>query len=493
MKRSLTALACAGALVLAACSGDPDPVAGPSAPASSATSAGSADASAPETDLDDPALDVALSEPVEDSVYPDVGDPSVDALHYDLDLAWDPEARLLTGEQQLTFRATSTGESFQLDLGEPLEVGEVTLDGEPVDFEHVGKDLVVRAPVTADDRHVLGVSYAGTPEPVPAPTMRGDFSDTGFTITATGETWTMQEPYGAYTWYAVNDQPADKALYDFELSVPSPWVGVANGELTDRVEAEGLTTTTWHLAEPAASYLTTVAFGEFEMTEDISSSGVPITYWTHADAAPRVLDGLRTSPAAIDWLEEKLGPYPFDTFGTVVVDSESGMETQTMVTLGDTDYTVSPAVVLHELAHHWYGDSVTPDDWRDVWMNEGMAMYLQGMWQADQDGRPVDAVMDEWARFEDEERALAGPPAAYDPQSFGSGNIYYGPALMWHELRQRIGDRAFFAMMRAWPEERTNGSAGRDDYLPWLEEQTGEELTAFFDAWLLGRRTPPRS
>lgn len=481
VRRSLSVIACAGALVVAGCSGDEEP-----SPAPPVESSASPEEAAPD-------YDVALSEPVEDSVYPDVGDPSVDALHYDLDLTWDPDARVLTGEQELTFRATTTGETFQLDLGEPLEVTEVTLDDEPVDFEHVGKDLVVTAPVTADQRYVLGVDYAGTPEAVPAPTMRGDFSDTGFTITDTGETWTMQEPFGAYTWYAVNDQPADKALYDFELSVPSPWVGVANGELTERVDEDDLTTTTWHLAEPAASYLTTVAFGDFEMTEDVSPSGVPITYWVQPDAPDHVLPGLRTTPAAIAWLEEKLGPYPFDTFGTVVVDSDSGMETQTMVTLGDTDYTTSPAVVLHELAHHWYGDTVTPDDWRDVWMNEGMAMYLQGMWQADQDRRPVDEVMDEWARFEDEERAIAGPPAAYDPQSFGSGNIYYGPALMWHELRQMIGDDEFFRIMRAWPEERTNGSAGRDDYLPWLEEQTGEELSAFFDAWLLGKRTPPRS
>ncbi len=88
-------------------------------------------------------------------------------------------------------------------------------------------------------------------------------------------------------------------------------------------------------------------------------------------------------------------------------------------------------------------------------------------------------------------RAEAGPPAAYHPEDFGSSNIYYGPAFMWHELRQRIGDEAFFDMVRAWPLERDNGNAGRDDYLPWIEEQTGLELTSFFDAWLLGETTPP--
>ena len=127
------------------------------------------------------------------------------------------------------------------------------------------------SPVVADERYAVEVRYSGTPEPVEAPTTRDDFSTTGFTITPEGEAWTMQEPYGAHTWYAVNDHPSDKALYDFTLSVPSPWIGVANGELTRRKDEGGTTTTRWHLAEPAASYLTTVAFGDYTTTSNTSA------------------------------------------------------------------------------------------------------------------------------------------------------------------------------------------------------------------------------
>jgi aminopeptidase N len=144
------------------------------------------------------------------------------------------------------------------------------------------------------------------------------------------------------------------------------------------------------------------------------------------------------------------------------------------------------------MAHQWYGDQVTPNDWRDLWMNEGMAMYLQGMWEAEDAGITIDEQMDRYADVEDDYRAESGPPAAYAPGSFGEGNVYYGPALMWHELRERVGDDEFFRLMREWPAARDNGSSGRDDYLAWIEEETGEELTGFFDAWLLGRTTPPR-
>ena len=227
------------------------------------------------------------------------------------------------------------------------------------------------------------------------------------------------------------------------------------------------------------------------MTEDRSASGVPITYWTPRDD-PEAKEALAATPDAMAWLEDLLGPYPFDTFGTVVVDSQSGMETQTMVTLGNTSYALSPPVIVHELAHHWYGNQVTPTDWSDVWMNEGMAMYLQGMWEAERDGIPVEQKMDEWAFSEAQFRRDAGPPGDFDPQAFGSSNVYYGPALMYQELREKVGDEAFFDFVRAWPEARDNDNATRADYLAFIEEQTGAELDEFFEAWLLGRTTPPR-
>jgi len=436
-------------------------------------------------------LAVAVSEPREDSVYPEVGDPGVDALHYDLDLSWDPDARRLSATEVLTFRATTTAETFRLDLGEPLEVARAEVDGDPVRTTREGKDIVVAAPVEAEQRYELELAFAGTPEPVTAPTARGDFSTIGWQTMPSGETWTMQEPYGAYSWYAVNDQPSDKALYDVAVEVPSPWVGVSNGELLSRTEEGGTTRTEWRLDQPAAAYLVTVATGELETTEDTSAGGTPITYWTPPDLPARQLRNLRVAPEALGWLEDRLGPYPYSTLGFVVVDSDSGMETQTMITLGDTAYTTSEPVVLHELAHHWYGDQVTPADWSEVWMNEGMATYLQLVWESKNDGRPLEAVMGEIAAGDQASRRYAGPPADFDADKFGDNNIYYLPALMWHELRADLGDEKFWAMVRAWPAERDDVSTDREDYFAWLEEETGEELSAFLGAWLLGEKTPP--
>jgi aminopeptidase N len=200
--------------------------------------------------------------------------------------------------------------------------------------------------------------------------------------------------------------------------------------------------------------------------------------------------GLRVAADELDWIEDRLGPYPFSSLGIVLVDSRSGMETQTMITLGTTDYTTSPEVIVHEMVHQWYGNEVTPVDWRDVWMNEGMAMYLQSVWQADDTGTSLETVLRRFAPAEPLLRREAGPPADYDPATFGRGNVYYSPALMWDELRERLGEEEFWSGVRAWPEAHRNGNAGYDEITTWWSERTGEDLSSFFHAWLLGETSP---
>ncbi len=487
-------------LVLAACSSEPEPssdVATPEVTAPEVTAPADTDAAIPSGvaaptvgERTEPDLDLARSTPVEDSVYPAVGGPDVDALLYDLDLVWEPDARTLTGSATITFRAVRDAKRFALDLAAPLEVERVTLDGSAAAYRHKGKDLVVRQQVARDDRHELVVTYAGRPRPVPAPTSRTDFSTLGFTVTEQGEVWTMQEPYGAYSWYPVNDQPADKALYDISVTAPDPWTGVANGRLVEDTTEGGQHTTEFQLDEPASSYLVTLAIGDYAHASDASESGVTLDYW-YPRGRPDVLDDLEVGHAAIDWIEERLGPYPFSSGGIVVTDSESAMETQTMITLGDTDYVRSAPVIVHELVHQWYGDQVSPADWRDVWLNEGMTMLVQGLWEADHDGPRIEATMADWRALDQSLRDDYGPPGDYDPAQFGSSNIYYSPAVMWNELRLELGDDEFFSVARAWLVAQDNRSVTRDDLYAHWEAETGLELSAFFDAWILGRRTPP--
>jgi len=441
--------------------------------------------------VSEPSYDDARSTPVEDSVYPDRGDPGVDALHYDLDLSWEPTTKTLTGHETLLLRSTADADHLQLDLAATMVPAKVAVDGRRVEAAHPGDHLVVPGHFAADHTYTLTLDYAGVPTPVRAPSTRRDTTRIGLTVDASGGLWTMQEPYGAFTWYAVNDQPSDKALYDIGVDAPAPMVGVANGRLVDRATEDGRTTTDWRLDEPAASYLVTLAVGPYQEATAESSSGVRISYWTTPDDTS-LLAALKQAPALVDWLEARLGPYPFDSLGFVLVDGDSGMETQTMITLGREPYDTEPETLLHEIAHQWYGDLVTPSDWRDVWMSEGMAMYLQGTWQDDAWKLPPGDSLDTWADDEPQARRSAGPPGAYEPEHFAEPNVYLGPALMWDELRRTVGDEVFWKLVRDWPAARAERSTGREDYLGWIQQETGRDLSAFFQQWLMSPTSPLR-
>lgn len=464
-------------LVATGCGSDP---AGPPAPRVTG-SAGAAGTSA---------YDAAVSRPQRDSVYPDVGNDDLDALHYDLDLTWSPAHSLLSADEAVLFRAVRTAGHVELDLARQLQVSHVWVDGTAVPFRHDTSDLVVDVAVTAGSRHLLQLAYAGTPEPVVAPTDRSDFTTTGWTIASDGTVWTMQEPYGAYSWYAVNDHPSDKAFYDVTIHAPRGQVGVSNGSLLSRATSGGGTVTSWRLPEPAASYLVTIAIGRFTETTDTGPHGLPISYWTPTNR-PDLVEGLRYTPAAVSYLERKVGRYPFPTLGVLLVPSKSAMETQSMLTLGIGDYTLSRDVLVHELAHQWYGDTVSPDDWSDLWMNEGMATYLaEATWTADHGPDTRTRILRGWSRYADGMRAQYGPPAHYRPGSFGEGNAYYIPALMWDTLRQRLGDDAFWSLARRWLTTHRFTSQDRHSLAAWWSRESGQDLAPLFYAWLLGPREP---
>ena len=203
-------------------------------------------------------------------VYPDVGDPGVDALHYDLDLAWDPDGRdARPATRRCVFRATArrpTTSSSTSARRSTVAHGDARRRGRRRSTTP-GKDLVVHGagrPRTSATTLQLALRRhprAGRRRP---PT-RGDFSTTGWTITADGEVWTMQEPYGAYTWYAVNDQPSDKAFYDFTIARAradgraSPTASSSRAERRRRHAPSPAGTST----EPASSYLVTIAIGDY--------------------------------------------------------------------------------------------------------------------------------------------------------------------------------------------------------------------------------------
>lgn len=459
--------------------------------------------SAPPAEAD---LDRGRSTPVADPVYPAYGNPAVDVLHYRLDLGWSPAARELTGTAVVTLRTTRRVEEIVLDFSPRLRILEAAVDGRPVSAVSRERDLVAALPrpVPAGRRVRLAVSYSGTPQAVAMPSTRGDFSEgIGMRVEPDGAIWTMQEPYGAFTWYPVNDQPSDEALYDISVAVPAGWSAVASGEFLGRRAAKDKTTFRWRSAVPVGSYVTTLAVDRFTMHADTlrtdGTGDIPLTYWVPTEYDGYQLAAMRRSPEILRWLRERFGPYPFPSAGAVAVDSASAMETQMMITMGGRIGDDLPdgqaeesftEVLVHEYAHQWFGNAVSPTDWRDVWLNEGFAMYAEMLWVVDQD--LVDqADYLRWLRQQDRSsRAQAGPPGSYHRDKFAEANIYVGPALMLHDIRSTIGDRAFFDLCREWVRQHANTNQDRASFSRFVNRHTGRDLTPVIDRWLDSPTTP---
>jgi aminopeptidase N len=445
-------------------------------------------------------IEAGKSNPVADPFYPDYGNASLDVLAYRLDLAWDDASGGLTGTATIAVRAAAAMTSIRFDFSRSYTVDSATVDGASVEPGWAGADLTLPHALDRDARATVVVRYHGQPKTVPMPSERGDFAEgLGLRRGTGGDLWTMQEPYGASTWYPANDMPSDEAVYDIRVTVPTGLSGIASGTFLGTSGPPPLwsashagTTYQWRSVDPVAAYLVTLAVGEYTEITDTGPDGLPLTYWLRPEDMPNEA-AVRRTPELLGWLAQRFGPYPFPSGGVVFVDSESAMETQQMVTFGAANAGSPDEVaetLLHEYSHQWFGDAVTPTDWSGLWLNEGWAMYCEMLWIIDQ-GWGSEAEVIEWARDGDAySRPVAGPPGRAGPDHFAESNVYFGPALMLHAIRKAVGDDEFFAMGRDWVQQHRNTQVDRAEFMAFVNQHTGRDFTALMNTWLDSPTTP---
>ncbi|MEW1631964.1 M1 family metallopeptidase [Streptomyces sp. NPDC089173] len=425
-----------------------------------------------------------------DPYYPGLGNGGYDVTHYGLELDVDPAANRLRGTATITARATQDLSAFHLDLA-GLDVESATVEGRPAAVNRAGRELTIRPGAAVEERLRKGrtfttvVRYSGSPEAI----TDADGGKEGWLRTADGAV-ALGEPAGSMAWFPGNHHPSDKAAYDIEVTVPDPLKAVSNGELVARRTENGRTAYGWRTAEPMASYLATVAVGRFTTEQSRTPDGIRLFTAVDPEPAAASKDVLDEIPAVLAWSAEKFGPYPFTSAGAIVEregDSAYALETQTRpVFPGPPD----TALLVHELAHQWFGNSVTPATWRDLWLNEGFATYAEWLWAADHDDVPVQESFDE-AYADDANWAFppADPPGAadlFEPPVYGRG------AMVVHRIRLAIDDdKAFFALVKGWTKAHRHGNASTDDFIAYVEKETGQDLTALWDAWLYGESRPP--
>ncbi|NKY15803.1 M1 family metallopeptidase [Streptomyces somaliensis] len=422
---------------------------------------------------------------VRDPYFPRLGNGGYDVRHYALTVAYDPATGRLDGTAEITARATQALSAFNLDLA-GLTVRDATVDGDRASVRRAGHEVTLRPRTDLRDGAVFRtvVRYSGVPRTITDP----DGSEEGWLRTADGAV-ALGEPTGSMAWFPGNHHPSDKATYTVTVTVPAGFQAVSNGLPGRAVTRGGRTTATWRTAEPMASYLATLAVGRFDVVVTRTPAGLPVLTATDRTVTRGNADLPARLSGMLEWLTRRLGPYPFSSAGVIVErpgDSSYALETQTRPVIPQDMLT--PDTLVHELAHQWYGNSVSPASWRDMWLNEGFAQYVEWLYEEDSGGRSVRrsheaafAAPANWAF------PPAAPPAAADV----SGSPVYGRgAMVLHKLRQAVGDDAFFGLLRGWAAEHRHGNASTGDFTAYAQERTGRDLTALWDTWLYGRERP---
>ncbi|MEV6736913.1 M1 family metallopeptidase [Streptomyces sp. NPDC051104] len=430
------------------------------------------------------------SDGIGDSYFPGLGNGGLDARHYALDVAYAPDTGRLDGRTTITARATQSLTSFDLDL-QQLQVTQVEVNGRPARFTRQGDEIRItpRGVLPKGRDFTVAVTYGGIPQPLGGPIVFG--SKYGWMKTADG-VFVACEPNAASTWFPSSDHPSDKATYDIRIKAPKGLTAVSNGRLISTYDKGDQTVTHWRESKPMATYLATATIGKFDVRTGKTPSGIPI--YVAIDPVLKnsnSVDVYAVTAEATDYWSKVFGAYPFEETGAIVDDMpEAGfsLEVQSKPAYSAVR---NESTIVHELAHQWFGDSVSVAHWKDIWLNEGFATYAQWLWAehkgtrsahdsfvAAYDARPADNAF--WQI------------KVADPQrdTMFASAVYQRGAMTLQALRERIGDTAFFELLPAWTRLHRYGNANTGDFVRLAEKISGQRLDDLFQKWIFTTGKP---
>lgn len=416
-----------------------------------------------------------------DPYVPERGNPGYRVARYDLELDYAVRSNVLRARAEVTVVPTEELDRLALDLV-GLRVAKVAVDGRPARWRQAKGKLHVTpsTPMEAGREAVVDVRYGGRPEPTGSTwgPVGWEELDDGILVAA--------QPSGACTWFPCNDLARQKAPVRLTVTATAPYEVVASGrEVSRRARGSG-TTWVFDQQEPTAPYLMAFHVGRYE---ELTLATDPVLVRALAAPAQR-RDVERAFARQLEMLEvfvDCFGPYPFAAGYTVVVCPdvlEVPLEAQGQASFGSNHLDGRhERLIAHELAHQWFGNSLTAAGWHDIWLHEGFCCYAEWLWSERSGGKGADeharAYHQRLTRDPHvEELGDPGPDAMFDDW------VYKRGALTLHVLRLTVGDDAFFALLHRWTAEHRDGVVTTEEFEALATEVAGRSLKPLFDRWL---------
>lgn len=424
----------------------------------------------------------------------------IDVQHYVFRVEVTDTSDVLEGQTTVTVRIQQDGLAhLVLDLaslkeGHGMTVASVGVDGKPASFTHQdGRLTLALAPsLKAGAILTVDIRYAG----IPAAGLR-------FLANKHGERSIFSEswPNHAHQWLPVVDHPSDKATAEMVVTAPAHYQVISNGLLVETTDLSGQRRRThWRQNQPLPVWLYTVGIAHFAVHHAAPMGSIPLQSWVfpqEREAGWKALED--TARQAVGFFSAHIGPFPYDKLANVeAVALYGGMESATAIFYDQKLFRGIPltTIVAHEIAHQWFGDSVTEADWDEVWLSEGFATYLADCFIEHAQGREgfVKRLKAERGLVIEAEASSPDTPILHrnlsDMDKVLNAFVYDKAAWVLHMLRNRVGDEAFWRGLRTYYAEHQHGNATTADFRRAMEAASGQTLEAFFTQWLTRSNLP---
>ena len=420
--------------------------------------------------------------------------PGIDVVHYVFRLQVGDDSNEIVGDASILVRARQADvRELWLDLatakgGKGMTVSAVTGPAGPLAYTHENDRLRITLPAApaVGEEVTVRIAYRGIPA-LGLHIGRNKYGERCFF----SENW----PNNARQWLPTLDHPSDKATGEFIVTAPAVYQVIAAGRLVEQTDLpNGLRRTHWLQAVPIPCWLFSLGVARFAVHHADPVNGIPLDSWVYPQdrdaGVPNLEDPGRR---AIAFYADRIGPYPYEKLANVEgAGFGGGMEHATAIFYGEGAFTGRPIVslVAHEIAHQWFGDSVTESDWDDVWLSEGFATYLTLLYSEHYEGRDAFVAGLERARttVAGAEKKSPDTPIVHrnlaDMSRVLNSFVYQKGGWVLHMLRGLIGDQSFNAGLRDYYRRYRDRNATTSDLRQVMEEASGRNLSEFFRQWV---------